>query len=163
MDNEIILPETDTPITHPEDTSDPTTKTHSRKNIFLIAIAIIAFGALATALIFVIINNPTDTESTEISDAPESSSDSFFYYDQAEFTDALDHAYSCLENQNYAAVDFYVQPYAAVEHMTSSQKYRYYSLHAEMYSESHLNDPNLAQRYSKLASDALESMRKGEK
>lgn len=163
MDDELILPETDTPNTPAKNIPDSPAKPRSHRNLFLATIAIIAFCALAVALIFVIINNPTNTESTEISDTPESSSDSFFYYDQAEFTDALDHAYSCLENQNYAAVDFYVQPYAAVEHMTSSQKYRYYSLHAEMYSESHLNDPNLAQRYSKLASDALESMRKGEK
>jgi hypothetical protein len=46
--------------------------------------------------------------------------------------------------------------------MTASQKYRYYSFLAQLYSKDNLNDPDLAQKSEEIAAESLNEIRKGE-
>jgi len=162
MEDELILPEADTPII-PTDAPASGTEPRSHKKNALIILAVVVFVILAASLVFIITNKSTDSRPAETTDDPTSSEPSeSFYYNQEEFTDALDHAYSHLDNQNYSGVEFYLKPYSAVERMTAAQRYRFYSIYAEMYSEAHLNEPESAQKYTELANDALKSIREGE-
>lgn len=162
MDDELILPESDAPIT-PANAPTPA-KPRPRKTAIFVALAAVVFVALATSLIIIITGKSTTPEQpvNTTDDTPPTDDTEVFYYDQEEFTEALDHAFSCLEDKNYSAVSFYLQPYSATERMTAVQKYRFYSVYAEMYSEAYLNNPELAQKYSALVSEALKSMREGE-
>lgn len=158
MDDELILPEADTPVAHLNDGAAPAGKNHSRRTVILAVVIAIVFVTLATSLIIVITQKPTPSE--PIPETPEETDHSLIY-DQSEFDDALNHAYDCLADGNYYAINYYVNPYSATERMTLAQKYRFYSLYAEMYSESYINDVEQFQKYTDLVNSTLKSMREG--
>ena len=164
MDEELILPETDATITPPDDATPPAKPQPSRKTIIFITASILIFVSLVVSLIIVVTNKPSASSSSN-DDSPQTtqSNQDNFYYDSEEFDNAMGQADFCLKNEDYNGAGYYLGLYSSPERMTSVQKYRFYSINAELYSESHLDDAELSQRYSELANNALQSIRKGGK
>ena len=162
MNEELILPETDEVIAPTGNTAVPPAKPHSRKSfIFIfIIIAAVTFIALAVSLIIIITSKSPTPPPTDSPDQPSQTQESF-YYDVEEFANAMGSADFYLKDENYDAVEYYLSLYPSPERMTSAQKYRFYSINAELYDESHLNNAELAQKYSNLANRALQSIREG--
>ena len=155
MDSDLILPETDT-----TDFVEPTTPNHKKTKMMVLGIvSAVAFIGLVVALIIVIINkNSNNPEPPADNNTSEDSS----IYDSQKFNDAMTIAEERLGVKDYVGAEYYLKEYSSPERMSSTQKYRYYTILATLYSKDNLNDPELATKYAVIAKEVLKSIRKGE-
>jgi flagellar basal body-associated protein FliL len=154
MDGDIILPETDA-----TDFIEPIAPNHKKtKMIVLGIVSVIALIGLIVALIVVIINKNPDSKPPTNNGTSEDSSK----YDSQKFNDAMTLAEERLGVKDYVGAEYYLKEYSSSERMSPTQKYRYYTIMATLYSKDNLNDPELATKYAIIAKEALKSIRKGE-
>jgi len=152
--DDVILPENDADV-HVGATSS---KPHKKHIAFFLA-ALVMFIALSGSLAYAIFNSTTnDPEPIDDSTPPADT----FKYDREEFNEAMDKAEERLIARDFVAIDSILSDYAVPERMTASQKYRYYSFLARLYSEENLNNTELAEKSEAIAAESLNEIRKGE-
>ena len=83
-------------------------------------------------------------------------------YDSQKFNDTMTLAEERLGVKDYVGAEYYLKEYSSPERMSPTQRYRYYTILATLYSKDNLNDPELATKYAVIAKEALKSIRKGE-
>jgi len=156
MDDEIILPETDI-----DESVNPTLPSKKSKPKLIIIFSVIGLICLTTALVYVVIDKSSNipAPSSDTSNADEDA----LKYDEDAFNEAMAKAEERLSVEDYFAVKYYIKEFSLPEKMTLAQRYRYYTLLADLYSEKHLNDSELRAKYSSSAKSTLELIRKGEK
>ncbi len=154
--DDVILPENDVDISIGAGDSKP-----RKKRLVFIIIAVILFVTLSGSLAYAILNNGTDQPDVPPIDEPNPPIE-IFKYDRDSFNAAIDSAEERLLARDYIAVESILSEFAVPERMTASQKYRYYSFLAQLYSKDNLNDPDLAQKSEEIAAESLNEIRKGE-
>ena len=155
MDDDLILPETSA-----EDFVESTPPPKKSKTTAIVIVATAAFLCLVGALIFVLLHN--GSEPNQPTQDQDTSEDTLSKYDAQAFNNAMPMAEERLEVKDYVGVEYYTKNYTLPEYMTLAQRYRYYSILTALYSEEHLNKPDLFMKYSAIADDTLKSIRKGE-
>lgn len=157
--NDIILPE------EPESKKpEPAPKEYDsldapkKKKPILAIIIIVAFVSLVASLVIVILDS--NRKIADLTTPTEDSGSS--YYDSKAFNSSIAFARERLNVGDYDSAEYALRDYQIIERMTATQKYRYFALLADLYSESALNNAERCSHYTALAEENLAKIREGE-